>query len=226
MVIGLGNVTRYPHLFAELLRRGYSDEDVLKIAGRNHLRAMHRMERVAAELQKIEPPLITEGLKKRRDNPRSEHWRAALGSLSCLVLAHPTTRGMHEGQGRFSMLRGAIPDCDGVADRTVRQTKPSRSRFRRSRSVPCRTRRTPDRQRGEGRVARRLRRLGQAACHYRVGVKHAVPDFTASPAMKEAAIRSAARTARQCAVRPPRMDSGLPDRPCLPSAGRRAGGRR
>ena len=42
MVTGLGNVTRYPSLFAELLRRGYSDEDVLKIAGRNHLRAMLR----------------------------------------------------------------------------------------------------------------------------------------------------------------------------------------
>jgi membrane dipeptidase len=63
MVVGLENVTRYPYLFAELLRRGYSDEDVLKIAGRNHLRAMRQMEKVAAELQKSEPPLITEGLK-------------------------------------------------------------------------------------------------------------------------------------------------------------------
>ena len=45
MVMGLANVTRYPWLFAELLRRGYSDEDVLKIAGRNHLRAMRVMER-------------------------------------------------------------------------------------------------------------------------------------------------------------------------------------
>ena len=61
MVPGLENVTRYPHLFAELLRRGYSDEDVLKIAGRNHLRAMRQMERVAAELRKTEPPLILDG---------------------------------------------------------------------------------------------------------------------------------------------------------------------
>jgi membrane dipeptidase len=60
MVTGLGNVTRYPFLFAELLRRGYSDEDVMKIAGRNHLRAMRRMEKVAAELQRTETPLITE----------------------------------------------------------------------------------------------------------------------------------------------------------------------
>jgi membrane dipeptidase len=58
MATGLENVTRYPYLFAELLRRGYSDEDVLKIAGRNHLRALRQMERVAAELQKTEVPLI------------------------------------------------------------------------------------------------------------------------------------------------------------------------
>ena len=63
MVAGLENVTRYPFLFAELLRRGYSDEDVLKIAGRNHLRALRQMEKVAAELQKSESPLITEGVK-------------------------------------------------------------------------------------------------------------------------------------------------------------------
>ena len=67
MVVGLQNVTRYPYLFAELLRRGYSDEDVLKIAGRNHLRAMHQMEKVAVELQKSETPLNSEGLKGKWD---------------------------------------------------------------------------------------------------------------------------------------------------------------
>lgn len=65
MVVGLEDVTRYPYLFAELLRRGYSDDDVLKIAGRNHLRAMRQMEKVAAELQKSEAPLITEHLKAK-----------------------------------------------------------------------------------------------------------------------------------------------------------------
>ena len=63
MASGLGDVTRYPYLFAELLRRGYSDEDVLKIAGRNHLRALRRMEEVAAELRRTEHALITEGVK-------------------------------------------------------------------------------------------------------------------------------------------------------------------
>lgn len=68
MVVGLEDVTRYPYLFAELLRRGYSDEDVLKIAGRNHLRAMRQMEKIAAELQMSEAPLITEGITRE--------WRA------------------------------------------------------------------------------------------------------------------------------------------------------
>jgi membrane dipeptidase len=61
MAIGLEDVTRYPYLVCELLRRGYSDDDVLRIAGRNHLRAMRQMEAVAAELQKSERPLVSEG---------------------------------------------------------------------------------------------------------------------------------------------------------------------
>lgn len=65
MARGLDDVTRYPYLFAELLRRGYSDEDVLKIAGRNHLRAMRQMESMAADLQKSEPPMITDGFDKK-----------------------------------------------------------------------------------------------------------------------------------------------------------------
>ena len=47
MVPGLTDVSRYPYLFAELLRRGYSEDDLLKIAGHNHLRAMRQMEKVA-----------------------------------------------------------------------------------------------------------------------------------------------------------------------------------
>jgi membrane dipeptidase len=58
MVEGLENVSRYPYLFAELLSRKYSREDVLKIAGRNHLRALRQMERTSAELQKTESPFI------------------------------------------------------------------------------------------------------------------------------------------------------------------------
>jgi len=66
MAEGLDDVTRYPYLFAELLRRKYSDDDVRKIAGQNHLRAMRQMERVAAELQKSEGPMLVEGVGEKK----------------------------------------------------------------------------------------------------------------------------------------------------------------
>jgi len=48
---GLEDVSKYPDLCAELLRRGYSKEDVKKIAGSNVLRALRGAERVAKEIQ-------------------------------------------------------------------------------------------------------------------------------------------------------------------------------
>jgi len=61
MVSGLQDVTTYPVLFAELLRRGWNEADLLKLAGQNHLRAMREMERVAAELQKSTQPGVVDG---------------------------------------------------------------------------------------------------------------------------------------------------------------------
>jgi membrane dipeptidase len=49
VVMGLEDVSTYPDLIAELLRRGYSDEDVRKIAGRNMLRVFKRAEQVAGK---------------------------------------------------------------------------------------------------------------------------------------------------------------------------------
>jgi len=48
--VGLEDVSTYPALVAELLRRGYSDEDVKKLLGLNLLRVMRRNEEVAARL--------------------------------------------------------------------------------------------------------------------------------------------------------------------------------
>jgi membrane dipeptidase len=53
---GLEDVSTYPALTAELLRRGYSDEDARKILGLNVLRVMRDAERVAARLQKERGP--------------------------------------------------------------------------------------------------------------------------------------------------------------------------
>ncbi len=48
MPVGLDDVAGYPALFAELATRGYSDDELMKIAGRNVLRLMRAAERVAA----------------------------------------------------------------------------------------------------------------------------------------------------------------------------------
>ena len=56
VVQGLEDVSKYPDLTAELLRRGYSDADVKKIIGQNVLRVMRQVEKVAAGLQKTRQP--------------------------------------------------------------------------------------------------------------------------------------------------------------------------
>jgi len=49
--VGLEDVSKYPNLIAELLRRGYSEDDIRKICGENLLRVWSDVERVAAELK-------------------------------------------------------------------------------------------------------------------------------------------------------------------------------
>ena len=50
--LGLEDVSKYPALTAELLRRGYQDDEVKKILGLNILRVMRQVEKVSATLQK------------------------------------------------------------------------------------------------------------------------------------------------------------------------------
>jgi len=52
---GLSGVDGYPLLFAELIRRGWSDANLAKLAGGNVLRVMRRAEAVAASM-KDQPP--------------------------------------------------------------------------------------------------------------------------------------------------------------------------
>jgi membrane dipeptidase len=53
---GLEDVSRYPYLFAELVRRGWSDPDLTKLAGGNVLRAMRGAEATAKRLQASRKP--------------------------------------------------------------------------------------------------------------------------------------------------------------------------
>jgi membrane dipeptidase len=56
VVEGLEDVSTYPALTAELLRRGYTDADVRKILGQNVLRVMRAVEKTAAGLQRTRQP--------------------------------------------------------------------------------------------------------------------------------------------------------------------------
>jgi len=49
--VGLEDVSKFPDLIAELLRRGWTEADVKKVAGLNTLRVMRDAERVARELK-------------------------------------------------------------------------------------------------------------------------------------------------------------------------------
>jgi membrane dipeptidase len=53
---GLEDVSRYPYLFAELVRRGWSDADLGKLASGNVLRALGQAEGVARRLRSARPP--------------------------------------------------------------------------------------------------------------------------------------------------------------------------
>jgi membrane dipeptidase len=52
MPVGLEDVSRYPYLFAELIRRGWSDADLRKLAGENLIRTLEGAEATAARLQR------------------------------------------------------------------------------------------------------------------------------------------------------------------------------
>ncbi|UCH11186.1 MAG: dipeptidase [Fidelibacterota bacterium] len=54
--VGLEDVSGFPNLLAELLRRGYSNEDVKKIAGLNLLRVFRQVEETALRLQRKTAP--------------------------------------------------------------------------------------------------------------------------------------------------------------------------
>jgi membrane dipeptidase len=56
LVQGLEDVSRYPALFAELVRRGWTDEDLRKLASENLLRVFSQVEQVAERLRRTRPP--------------------------------------------------------------------------------------------------------------------------------------------------------------------------
>ena len=56
-VTGLDGVEDYPNLFAELIRRGWSDANLAKLAGGNVLRALRRAEAVSRSMHNVSPSM-------------------------------------------------------------------------------------------------------------------------------------------------------------------------
>ena len=56
MPLGLEDVSAFPRLIAALIQRGWSDDELRELSGKNMLRTMRRVEAVARELQKETPP--------------------------------------------------------------------------------------------------------------------------------------------------------------------------
>lgn len=56
MPVGMEDVASYPRLFAALLDRGWSESDLVKLAGGNVLRVLREAEAVARELQTRRTP--------------------------------------------------------------------------------------------------------------------------------------------------------------------------
>lgn len=58
LIEGLEDVSKFPNLVAELLRRGWTDENLAKLTRKNLLRAMAQAEAVAARLQQTRGPSL------------------------------------------------------------------------------------------------------------------------------------------------------------------------
>lgn len=56
---GMNSVSGYPLIFAELIRRGWSDQDLTKLAGGNILRVLRRAEEVSTSMKDVPPSLAT-----------------------------------------------------------------------------------------------------------------------------------------------------------------------
>ncbi|HJW33287.1 MAG TPA: dipeptidase [Holophagaceae bacterium] len=63
--IGLEDASTYPNLFAELIRRGWSDTDLTKLAGGNMIRTFAAAEKVSERLRKERKPSLVKLADKR-----------------------------------------------------------------------------------------------------------------------------------------------------------------
>lgn len=98
-VEGLEDVATYPALFEELVRRGWSDDELRKLAGENLLRVMREAESVARRIQRVRPP-STRAIAEL-DGPR---WRPLFNGRD-LTGWIPKIRGHAAGEDPYGTFR-------------------------------------------------------------------------------------------------------------------------
>ncbi|MEK7400971.1 MAG: membrane dipeptidase, partial [Gemmatimonadota bacterium] len=91
---GMEDVSRFPVLFEELARRGWSEADLVKLAGGNVLRVLREAERVSARAKRERPPSTARIEDADRPIPMSADTRARyerqLAEARTSFLAAPT----------------------------------------------------------------------------------------------------------------------------------------
>jgi membrane dipeptidase len=64
--VGLDDVSSYPKITEELLKRGYSDPDIHKVLSGNVIRAFREAGKVAERLQKTTEPEVDQPVKEAK----------------------------------------------------------------------------------------------------------------------------------------------------------------
>ena len=152
---GLEDVSKYPALTAELLRRGYSDDDVKKVLGLNALRVMRAAESTAARLQKQRGPSAVLFQETRVMNEpvtivaMGDSTTAGTPGWKSRIEAPPAGAGDETSQYRVLADAGAA-GLDGDqpgGERRTQRSDPRALRARRSRAPAprCRTHRRGER---------------------------------------------------------------------------------
>lgn len=108
--VGLEDVSKYPALFAELIRRGWSDDDLIKLAGGNFLRALAQVEYVSAHLRASRPASLATIEAVDRVDP---------GATAVLALEDAWTKALVAGDRKAfeEMLDDALVYTEGTATR-------------------------------------------------------------------------------------------------------------
>lgn len=116
----LEDVSKYPYLFAELIRRGWSDADLKKLAGSNLLRVMKQAEAVSQRLRASRPPSLAtiaelDGKLAALPMPDSVHWvrnSAEYRALAIQTYRLATAELERQAQGLLGGSWAVIVDAD------------------------------------------------------------------------------------------------------------------